>query len=119
MTGICPCYHQPIADESDLLVSLETNAASRWGVVVHLTPFQAVILDMLARSPRRTISRDYLLTGLHGYFGSDAENGASALAMHISYLRSRIRTLDVEIDCIRTRGYRIRICERGRRADAA
>jgi two-component system, OmpR family, response regulator len=80
---------------------------------VQLSPIEYAILELLLRGQSETVFRSALLTTLHGSTGEVSR----ILNVHIANLRTKLGTQLIEIECVRSIGYRLRAV--GRRAHAA
>lgn len=106
MTGVCPCCGQRIADGESLVVSLETNTASRLGTTVQLTPRMAEILTVLRGRYPGSANTGGLIRAIYGHRDEPA-SAYTALRVHISYLRRRLAPLGVAIEVTYTAGWRL------------
>lgn len=94
----CPCCGQSV-DTDDLLVSLETNRASRGGLTTkHMSPQQAEILWALRQRHPETVSYDAAMGVMYGR-GQEirAEMPNRVMRVNVSRLRRIIAPLNVGI----------------------
>lgn len=92
----CPCCGQHV-DTSDLLVSLDANAAARNGVLIRLEPQSTVILYELKRVYPAKLPTERLLQALNGAHESQSQDPMKVLHVRISRLRSVIKPLGLTI----------------------
>lgn len=99
----CPCCGQSVPTDS-LLVSLDTNTASRNGVTISLTPSETEILFALARRFPSPASRDALLLARFGRVDAPGSNIIDAM---LSHMRKAVGALGVRIVNVPYRGWRL------------
>lgn len=104
--GICPCCGQDTPDGRSLVVSLETNIASRWGRTVRLTPQQAEILHILSSRAPGTVREEPLVSGLYGY-SDPPEKPSKTLRVQMVHIRNAVAPLGVNIKNVFGIGYRL------------
>lgn len=101
--NLCPCCKQPVEGDG-LFVSLDTNTASRKGVVVPLTPGQAEILATLALRYPRLVPYSDLMEARHGL---TEEPNYGSLKVMAHGIRRRLALLGMNIIGVRNGGYRL------------
>ena len=71
---------------ADLTLDLATRDVNRGDRVVRLTRTEFSLLELLLRSPRRVLTRDYILEEVWGF---DFPTTANSLEVYIGYLRRK------------------------------
>lgn len=105
MITICPCCGQNVPD-ANLIVSLETNTASRGSRVAKLENGQADILSVLAAAWPGIVTHATIANALWGT-SSGPSNESVIVRVTISAMRKRIKPLGVKIVPVYGRGYRL------------
>jgi two-component system, OmpR family, response regulator len=98
---------QSILAVGDLTLNLLTRAVQRGGVAFELTPREFTLLEHLARSPGRVLTRAQICEQVWGY---DFDPGTNLVEVYIQRLRKKV---DADapvklIETIRGVGYRIK-----------
>ncbi len=96
-----------IVQVADLEIDTATREVQRGGRKLNLTPKEYSLLEMMARSAPRVLSRDHLIEAVWGF---DAETSANNLEAFIHHLRAKVE-LPGEPRLIRTArgvGYSLR-----------
>ena len=104
--NICPCCKQPVAN-NDLLVSLDTNYASRNGKVVHLEPQSAVLLSVLHDKAPGVVTMEQIIRAMYGREEPRSEAPGTVMKVRISHMRRLLAPLGVKIVSEYGRGYRL------------
>jgi DNA-binding response OmpR family regulator len=108
----CPlCHGRPIKPTT-LLVDRDGQRASRFGLVVHLTRYDAKVLDILNRSRPRDVSFDAIIMDVYGE-KDEPGNAGNVLKVRISYLRKAIKALGVSVVNVARFGYRLEFHNEG------
>lgn len=105
--GICPCCGQPVADGDDLIISLDTNSASRWGEVVRMQPQAIEILHALNEAFPGSLDEGRFMSALWG-ITDGPDQPSNLVKSRISTLRTLMASLGVAIDNVQPRKYRLR-----------
>lgn len=101
---ICPCCHQEVATQRDVLVSLDDNTLTFRGTIVRLTGRLADVAYALAERMPMAVSRDMLIQRAWGSEASEAVD--INLSVTVSQLRRRLPD-GLTISCVYGRGYRL------------
>jgi DNA-binding response OmpR family regulator len=94
MTTCCPTCGQVMPQRPELVVDLDTNTASRDGMVVRLSRTEAELARCLVDAKRRTLSREQLLSKLYGY---SEEPTYPTIDQFILKIRRKLKPLGVAI----------------------
>jgi len=78
---------QPVVSFGDVRVDLAAKAVTRAGVLVHLTPTEWQILEMLARKPGALVTRTALLEDI---WGTAEVTDTGYLRLYLSQLRKKL-----------------------------
>lgn len=106
MNGVCPCCGQSVTEAETLLVSLDTNAASRLGNVVQLEPRMAELLFALRERFPKPLTMAGAIKALVG-IGREPRNVETLVKVQISRLRRALAPLGVMIETRYTAGWRL------------
>jgi DNA-binding winged helix-turn-helix (wHTH) protein len=98
----CPCCGQPVAKE-DLILSLETNSATRWGRTEKLTPRYAELLHILWSARPKAVPMDRVISRLYGL--AEIGDAERAIRVLVSQTRERFARLGLRVEYHRRRGY--------------
>jgi len=104
-TATCPLCGRPFTVDNQLQVSLRFNLARRHGAVAYLTPMEAVVLDLLARSYPDIAAWDRLLQANYGTAVREPHYAEQVIKVRVSHLRRKLAPLGVEIRNIYRAGY--------------
>ncbi|MCU1414733.1 MAG: two-component system response regulator [Microbacteriaceae bacterium] len=80
-------HDEPVITFGDVTVDLTTHTVARSGVAVKLTPTEWRILEVLARNPRRLVTKHFLLDAVWGA-GYEKEDGY--LRLYLAQLRKKL-----------------------------
>ena len=78
---------QPVIERGDLEIDPATRRVRRGGEIVHLTPIEFDLLQLLARSPGVVFTREQLLADVWGYADG---SGARTVDSHVAALRRKL-----------------------------
>lgn len=106
MTKLCPTCGN-VVPPLEIRVDIDNHRATRNGQVVKLTPQQAILLDLLAKSFPHHVHRERIAYALWGG-QSGPLNEASVIQSTFSQLRRRIEPLALAIETERDVGYVLR-----------
>jgi len=92
---------------ADLVVDTKKHEVVRAGKVIHLTPKEYRLLDMLMRNPGQALSRRQLMNNAWGPEFSETNN---ELNVHVRYLRKKIDSAGLKkiIHTVRGVGFAIK-----------
>lgn len=107
MNGVCPCCGQPVVDGDDLLVSLDTNSASRWGEIIRAQPQAIEILYSLQKAFPSAVDEARFISALWG-ITDGPDQPSNLVKSRISTLRTMLAPLGVAIVNVPPRKYRLR-----------
>ncbi len=102
----CPCCGQSV-DTGDLLVSLDSNTASRNGVTVLLTPTQVDIVQALLAALPGNVAHERFTRILWGERTRGPSDPKLVVRVEISHMRKRLADLGVSIVPVYGEGYRM------------
>jgi DNA-binding winged helix-turn-helix (wHTH) protein len=95
----------PVAD--DTVLDLDARALRRRGRLIHLRPLESRLLEELARSPGRPLSRDLLMERA---WPSVPPHGSRTVDVHVRWLRQKLEPdprRPVHLLTVRGLGYRL------------
>jgi DNA-binding response OmpR family regulator len=78
---------EPVIERGDLEIDPATRRVRRAGEIVHLTPIEFDLLQLLARSPGVVYTREQLLADVWGYADG---SGARTVDSHVAALRRKL-----------------------------
>ena len=91
----CPCCRQDVPIADDLQISLDENVGIWKGIVVELTPSQAVILHVLVEAGLNWTTLDKLM---HALYGGGEYAGDKIVSVQFSLIRRRFRDAQIPIE---------------------
>jgi DNA-binding winged helix-turn-helix (wHTH) protein len=95
----------PVADET--VLDLDARALRRRGRLIHLRPLESRLLEELARSPGRPLSRDLLMERA---WPSVPPHGSRTVDVHVRWLRQKLEPdprRPIHLLTVRGLGYRL------------
>jgi DNA-binding response OmpR family regulator len=108
MSGTCPCCGQPVSTDG-LLVSLDGNAASRWGHLLKMRWQEAEVLYLLYSAYPGMVTYERMITQVYGR--NEPECAKKVLEAVYSRLRRIMAPLGVTVDVVWGRGVRLSISD--------
>jgi DNA-binding response OmpR family regulator len=105
MKSLCPTCGQQIAP-LELLLSLETNMATRLGHTAKLSPQQAEILHVLLTRQPRMVSAPDICAAIYGSTDGPYDE-AQVVRSQMANLRRNLAPLSVRIETVYGTGYRL------------
>lgn len=105
MKSLCPTCGQQIAP-LQLLLSLETNKATRLGRTAALSPQQAEILHVLMKRQPRAVSAADISAAIYAN-GDGPDDEAQVVRVQMWKMRRHLAPLCVRIETIHGTGYRL------------
>jgi DNA-binding response OmpR family regulator len=95
----------PVAE--DTVLDLDARALRRRGRLIHLRPVESRLLEELARSPGRPLSRDWLMERA---WSSPPPTGSRTVDVHVRWLRQKLEPdprRPIHLLTVRGLGYRL------------
>jgi hypothetical protein len=105
MSAACPCCGQPV-EESRLLVDLDMNNVSRFGITLHLPPQLAEVIYVLNEKYPKGVRVAEIIGQIYGA-RDEPEFAARAVFVRVSQLRRSLAQLGVRIDYAPKGAYRL------------
>lgn len=97
---------------SDLWVDVDSRRASRFGVMIRLSPHMATILDILNHRYPKAVSRDSIIMRVYGD-EEEPDLATEGIRVRIAEMRKLLKPLGVEIKNAWAFGYFLELHNEG------